>query len=899
MKKIVRYALICVCTFLLKTATAQNVIEDAHVIFNYLRGGENHLDFYKTLLKYDEHLKIEIKSGEKVDVRLVSTSTCSFYQESIVGYFNKLDKNVLLLSAVIDVSKDREIELLREKLNNLLDFKDTSSLKKQLNKEDIEKTRSKIEELYIKKINALIRYKGSDKVSKEVSMVAMSKQTNEAKEFTMNLAKKEQKMSLPSQTEAIDALAIFIAGRVKDEIALSFIDDLKKKISQVPELLCMFPNTIQKINESDFYELPNFGIQIKEAIRQDFLSLPDHIIDCFDFKNEELKDEIKAILTFRKKLMNGVDYRTLVSFYADENNFGLSYKNTEVYKIFSLMHFLNETMMTAKENAIWVNPTDMEKDPQFIKIYLSLMGVKFHKTLTETFNVSLCDSIADNKKIQRMNSDIKSILYKLNEFESYIELIKSNNSAYQQDADRINQELFACVDSIFSTVGSVFNKNYSTKIRPLFTGVLSFYQKSKTAINDKDYSSLIFYTMEMMEVIYKEKMVAGSNINLMTVSRFQKAIESADIKKLRYLEKAFEVLVKMDASNVNADTLRKLAGKDGYNYFGEKFPELKKAIDKKATDEISRYLAAIKSKKEYKDFERMMGLIDSVQFLSFSADTSISEKLDELIRMKVPVTCKFKEMKNYVCAVTRLNTDILKRKQADINSNKINNHYNIFISTGKFVSLLNDVVKAENSKSLSEVIKQYSAPVQSYKVKRKNRFSIDFSAYPGLYAGVEGKQGHGILKKSTSFVTGITCPLGISLSFGTKKTYKPGLNKRPNGSYYIKYKTGEIKELKGGSTTFSLTLIDIGAAFAYRWSNDSSATLPKEVNFAQVLAPGCFVGWGIKNTPLILNAGAQFVPQLRDFNTDGESENTFRFSVSVAFDIPIWNITHSAKRFHR
>lgn len=197
-----------------------------------------------------------------------------------------------------------------------------------------------------------------------------------------------------------------------------------------------------------------------------------------------------------------------------------------------------------------------------------------------------------------------------------------------------------------------------------------------------------------------------------------------------------------------------------------------------------------------------------------------------------------------------------------------NRYLQSFFFYGNFMT---DVLMANNSEEVAHILDRYAAPVGSYSVKRRSKFSLSLNAFPGLFMGWESPLNPSLLRgvSATSFVSGVTAPIGLSFNFG-------GLAKERNQSLSV-----------------FASVIDIGAVLCYRWSNDVAQGLPQSVEWAQVIAPGLNLVYGLPNLPLALNAGFQLAPKLRKvtYETGNELKNTdfWRFNVGITTDITIFN----------
>ena len=182
-----------------------------------------------------------------------------------------------------------------------------------------------------------------------------------------------------------------------------------------------------------------------------------------------------------------------------------------------------------------------------------------------------------------------------------------------------------------------------------------------------------------------------------------------------------------------------------------------------------------------------------------------------------------------------------------------------------------DVLSASSTQDIKGIINKYAAPVGSYRVKRQSQFSVSLSSYPGLYGGWETTNAG---SENESFVTGVTAPIGLSLNWG-------------NSFYGMR--------AKGHSFSLYAPIVDIGAAFSYRWSNSDGEGFPEEIKWEQIISPGVHAVWGIGNTPMALMIGAQYTPLLRKI-TDQNNElqpNAWRFGATISVDIPIFHFYRS------
>src|SRR5690606_67207 len=100
---------------------------------------------------------------------------------------------------------------------------------------------------------------------------------------------------LPSETEMINALAIYLTSRVKQEAVLWFFDLIRQDAKKDSLLRMAFPETTHLLLSEDVYETPNMGSAWRYALSKDFVSLPRQITESGWFR-QRLNDNDKGAI---------------------------------------------------------------------------------------------------------------------------------------------------------------------------------------------------------------------------------------------------------------------------------------------------------------------------------------------------------------------------------------------------------------------------------------------------------------------------------------------------------------------------------------------------------------------------------------------------------------------------
>lgn len=183
----------------------------------------------------------------------------------------------------------------------------------------------------------------------------------------------------------------------------------------------------------------------------------------------------------------------------------------------------------------------------------------------------------------------------------------------------------------------------------------------------------------------------------------------------------------------------------------------------------------------------------------------------------------------------------------------------------KYSNFMASVAEARSSREVATAIDLFALPPGSSRLKKQSAFSVSLNSYGGLAFGWENdvqQEVNDALDEKE--VVAISAPVGIDLNFGLKNDL--------------------------GSLSFYTQLIDVGAIFAYRFSNQTSR-IP-EIKFQNIIAPGFYMIYGFgNNIPVSAGIGAQLGPNLRKIDPSAglsiDETSAWRFGFILSVDIPI------------
>lgn len=234
--------------------------------------------------------------------------------------------------------------------------------------------------------------------------------------------------------------------------------------------------------------------------------------------------------------------------------------------------------------------------------------------------------------------------------------------------------------------------------------------------------------------------------------------------------------------------------------------------------------------------------------------------------------------------------NLIKEQQ---NQNKTRDVVSSIFKYGSFMAAM---VQAKSSDDVESVIEVFALPAGSSRIKRETPFNVSVNAYCGLYGGYEKIVG---LDKGSWELNagGVTAPIGIAFSWGHKKFLWLGKENQNHWSY-----------------SAFISLVDIGALAAFRFTNDSTkltngnstdtatASSSPTIQLKNIFSPGLFLSIGIPKSPLSVNLGVQIGPNLRSVSVTNNNANInfnnkmyWRYSVSLCVDLPLLNLYTKSK----
>jgi hypothetical protein len=690
---------------------------------------------------------------------------------------------------------------------------------------------------------------------------------------------------MPSQSEMIDALAIYVAKRFKQEAIMYMIDRLKENMLADTLFSIMFPETRKLLFSQDAFNVPHFGSEWKYAISKDYTLMPDHLL-ASDYIGSKLNttsfNAMHDAWLMAKMIEKKYSYVEIIRNFGTNDSAKLK---TSVMRTFARWsHMVNEEFFSTEAAEIlgssmddatreklakiptatyWLSPAEFNKSgrPEQISLLLVMLKHRYSADIEGELSIDLTMSIdSQRKKLEIIKNWISRSLLVLNQFQ------KNQEQLFNQEVKDDEKSLFNGVSYwtfINDVISSFLDSNIIIKYGYKDISQLQYVadlNEVYSSFQSKNYPAAIGKLMGVVENLCTDSM--GYMLSQDLKVKYDKAhfIESAKSAKGKWDEEMRDKLL------VYKNTFNTKTNNEDHIAIRNSFTEKLKGIVKELGGKI--------------DSPSLAGLQASINKYDWELKDSYDDVMSHIKQMRDKAgkdSSLFKELYYSVDSSLYVLTD-----KFDERLSRYQTCYCRSLGKAKtYASLLTDIMNAGgNSQSISKVIEAHAAPPTSYKRKRYTRFTIDLGAYLGAYGGVEWLN-RGNKFVNPEFTYGLSVPIGLNFTWAPLKKLKPAKVKYP----FVKH-NHEVKEIIGVSHTFSISLIDIAAPVAYRLSGDTESALPVKIKWSQLIAPGVHWRLGLKNSPICIASGVQFTPQLRSLS-NGNVESALRLYAGVLFDMPL------------
>lgn len=661
---------------------------------------------------------------------------------------------------------------------------------------------------------------------------------------------------IPTQTEMIDALAIYIARRFKQEVALTMMAALRKSLNEQGLLPELFPQTVRLMNNMDEFTMPRFSKMWNHAISTDLVRLPQSICASSTIKSQAQKIALEKgihhfevfndMVQLAGWTMQKYSLPDIVSL--ARSGAQSSLQSTPLKKSMDMLHVVNTELYAGpEENQYWVSWNNFASmTPDEMRLLLVLLKRKHPEVFVRLHKDQQPVSLNTVDEWKQYQDYFSKLLVTLNHYQTsqkqYLERLEKNPDAVYTGSSfwDFQQSLFDILlnEDILALQGGV------SDCKSVIGKSIGMYK----LMEEKNFAAMVHEATSVLDLVLPTANTRWNNL----------LIKHWKIEKRRFSDTRPQLQERLAQLQ---DSLEAEAPLFYRAYVQLKLPGNNLIPEHRAVAMHSFYEQVNKS-RSMKEFRQLTNDRAAAQWKGVLAVHN-----EDGFRNMILQVVQHPDSMNIVA------TQSAARSR--------------FYYITRTAEFLTDVMSVANSKQLANVIEAHSLPANSYKIKRHSRFSIDLNAYVGAFGGAEYMSTpiEEEVDGKVAGVYGLSAPVGISVSWGTR-----GRPRHTSQTAYFS-RSGKFKDLKGNSFSLNLSIIDIAAVVSYRLGKGENAALPKELKWSQILSPGLHARWGIFNTPLCFSTGIQYTPQLRNLQEDNVAkQRAWRVYGGLFFDLPLFNL---------
>lgn len=679
-------------------------------------------------------------------------------------------------------------------------------------------------------------------------------------------------LSIPSQSQMIDAMAMFLAKRAKQEAAIWFMDQLRKRVNN-PLIYDVFPATIQLLDGLSDYRTANFGTSWRYAISKDFVEMPRNVSKS-SWTRQFLTPQNAADLEIAVELGYNIDglikarynYRDIIRqlylnpSYSPDPNISTNIAggiNQYSHNIIALLYIVTNELFTIKDKNTYrlLGYEELKTlDKKQWDILIELLRLKYGEVF-ENLPGTKKDMIDKKDKIIAW---LSPILLSLGQF------------------DKINQEQQALIEK---NKADQINHSFSNTWN-ILAQVISNFENYPFGISEKqgvnNYLANIKNVFDIIENIQEKNFVAAAQNTLGLVDSYYKigfsqnpiditALKSFSLKKhpenkyeLDYDGNNTQLTIKIN-DNGNGTPIEK----EDLEYIKYLGTNLQRLDENDRSGFITTSKKTIQGRKVLSGLEKIAGVLPR--------DSSNNKDLIYLIN-RIALYKIVSETNNpgeQAAAISLFSGSISKIDKLVSVLPKLS-EMSYADQLVKLSGFFGDVISSSSSAELANVIESHALPPTSYKLKRKMSSSVDLNAYVGAFAGRIIPIGNSSI--NCKWTGGVTAPIGVTI--------------RPAGSFFKYF-------------NFNVQLLELGNLVNHYLITPDSA-YNKDVHFSEVFSPGANILYNIKNTPFVAFIGGKLLP-LKGYYDEGlkktindKAFDAAIFSIGLKIDIPLVNL-HSGE----
>lgn len=325
-------------------------------------------------------------------------------------------------------------------------------------------------------------------------------------------------LSMPSQSEMIDAMAIFLANRVKQETITWFFEQLKKNAQTYADMNVLFPASMKLLSGNEIYETPDLGKAWRYAIAEDYINMPAHILQTSYVSNyfNTLPDKGEMIRTY---IGTGISIATAL-----QNRYTLSEMLDNLYLnsmstqdkslggrdyIILLYAVKQELFLVDSNRRQWLSPSVLaDMDDEMFMTLLSLTDIKYDRVFSRLAGKHLSANFTFSRdEVLKLKNWMAKILLNIKKLEAiYSELERTAGSDDNNKAS-VSYNVWTYTGNIIGTLVEldIVQAEEKAKVKAgleMLNTVLDIYKE----VDRKNYAAAVEKSMNIINRFYTSQL---------------------------------------------------------------------------------------------------------------------------------------------------------------------------------------------------------------------------------------------------------------------------------------------------------------------------------------------------------------------------------------------------------
>ncbi|MCB0695990.1 MAG: hypothetical protein KDC07_01415, partial [Chitinophagaceae bacterium] len=324
-------------------------------------------------------------------------------------------------------------------------------------------------------------------------------------------------LSMPSESEMIDALAIFLTDRVKQETVIWFFEQLRANAKLYNDMNVLFPASIKLLRGNEVYETPDLGKAWRYAIAEDFVRMPEHLVNtsyvrAYIDESPERRNNILPYMQTGVSIATALQNKYTLSETLDY--LYLSRSHTEGTGItgndyITLLYAIKQEFFLVDSNTRqWLTPSVLlEMDDDMFMTMLSLTDMKYDRVFSRLAGKNYGRSFWFKKTdVQKLKVWLAKILLNIKKLEAIYAEMERVSADDKTDVTSVNYNVWTYTKNIIGTLESLNIVPAEQNVKDglaMLAEILDIYRE----IDRKNYPGAIGKSFDIIEYFYERRII--------------------------------------------------------------------------------------------------------------------------------------------------------------------------------------------------------------------------------------------------------------------------------------------------------------------------------------------------------------------------------------------------------